>query len=118
MFSDKGVNLVVDQLHNNDTTIDCYATLKDYPVVFVGVHCPVEELERRELEQDDRTIGQAKAQLQYFHQQGEQYDFKINTSESMDSSINELVRVIMEDAEFRGWEKTINLYNKSESSMG
>lgn len=119
MFSDKGVNLVVDQiLHNNDTTIDCYATLKGYPVVFVGVHCPVEELERRELERGDRTIGQAKAQLHYVHQQGEQYDFKIDTSESMDSSINELVHVIMEDAEFHGWEKTIYLYNKSESSMG
>ena len=119
MFSDKGVNLIVDQiLHNNDTTIDCYTTLKDYPVVFVGVHCPVEELERRELERGDRTIGQARAQLQYVHQQGEKYDFEIDTSGSMDSSIKELVNVIMEDAEFRGWEKTINLYNKSKSNMG
>ena len=79
MFSDKGVNLVVDHiLHDNFTREDCFKVLSDYPVVLVGVHCPVEELERREKERGDRTIGQAKKQLEFVHKD-EIYDIEVNT---------------------------------------
>ncbi|MDZ5472025.1 AAA family ATPase [Bacillus sp. 31A1R] len=79
MFSDKGVNLIVDQiLHDSFTTEDCYKTLKDYPVLFVGVQCPIEELERREMQRGDRRIGQGKQQLEYVHK-SEVYDIVVDT---------------------------------------
>lgn len=108
MFSDSGINLVVDQiLHNQETTRDCYETLKDYPVLFVGVDCPLEELERRELDRGDRTIGQAKGQLEYVHQQNEQYDVEVDTYRD---GIEKNVKLIVErlsGKEFDGWKSTI-----------
>jgi chloramphenicol 3-O phosphotransferase len=80
MFSDSGVNLVVDQvLHDNDTMIDYLATLNNYPVFFVAVHCPLTELEHREQARGDRNIGQAKKQLEFVHQQNEVYDIEVDT---------------------------------------
>ncbi|TAG45582.1 MAG: hypothetical protein EAZ30_15545 [Betaproteobacteria bacterium] len=34
---------------------------------FVGVYCPLEELERRELTRGDRRIGEAKADFETTH---------------------------------------------------
>lgn len=80
MFSDQGINLVIDHvLHDRETISDAYHTLRDYPIYFVGVHCPMEELERRELARGDRRIGQARLQLQFVHQQNEAYDLEVNT---------------------------------------
>lgn len=63
MFSDKGVNLIIDQfLHNTYTLNDCLESFQDYPVLFVGVYCPLDELELREIARGDRTIGKSKAQ--------------------------------------------------------
>lgn len=105
MFSDKGVNLVVDKiLHNEDTTKDCYEILNDYPVLFVGVHCPLTELEKREKDRGDRTIGQAKAQLNYVNQQGEVYDIEVDTSKGIDSAANAGSNSQI------GWESTFEQY--------
>ncbi|WNB90887.1 phosphotransferase-like protein [Bacillus sp. NEB1478] len=80
MFSDKGINLVVDQvMHDQFSLEDCLETLNEYPVFIVGVHCPLEELERREGVRGDRTIGQAKNQLKFVHQQNERYDINVDT---------------------------------------
>jgi chloramphenicol 3-O phosphotransferase len=108
MFSDKGVNLVVDQiLHNKDTTKDCYEILNDYPVFFVGVHCAINELEKREKERGNRPVGQAKSQLNYVHQQGEVYDIEVDTSEEIDSVINAILNKLSESSPHKGWESTI-----------
>jgi chloramphenicol 3-O phosphotransferase len=48
-------------------------------VVFVGVHCPLEELERREKERDDRKAGLAQLQFDQVHAQAI-YDIKVDTS--------------------------------------
>lgn len=82
MFSDLGVNLIVDHvLHDQQTLTDCLKVLASYPVYFVGVHCSVEELERREKIRGDRRIGQAKKQLDFVHQQNEPYHLEINTDQ-------------------------------------
>jgi chloramphenicol 3-O phosphotransferase len=80
MFSDRGTNVVVDQLlHDRFTMDDCYEVLQGYPVFFVGVHCPLKELERREKARGDRQPGLSKQQLQFIHQQNELYDIEVNT---------------------------------------
>lgn len=94
MFSDQGVNLVVDQiLHNGETLKDCLKVFRDYPVLFVGVHCPSEELCRREELRGDRRIGQAVGQLDFVHQQGENYDVEVDTFRD---GLEECVRRIVE----------------------
>ncbi|WP_342429669.1 AAA family ATPase [Neobacillus sp. FSL H8-0543] len=114
MFSDKGINLVVDQiLHDNETTLDCYETLREYPVFFVGVHCPEAELEQREKARRDRSFGQAKKQLEYVHQQNEVYDIEIDTyHKGMEPSVEAIIEKLHGTAESDGWQTTIKNYNK------
>jgi chloramphenicol 3-O phosphotransferase len=98
MFSDRGINLIVDQLlHDRFTIDDCLAVLQGYPVFFVGVHCPIEELERREQARGDREPGLAKRQLQFVHQQNEVYDIEVNTHlESHASSAKKISDKLLE----------------------
>lgn len=81
MFADSGVNLIVDHvIHDAFTREDWHTSLAGYPVLSVGVFCPLEELERREKERGDRRIGQAKEQLEFVHKE-EVYDLKVDTFE-------------------------------------
>jgi chloramphenicol 3-O phosphotransferase len=47
--------------------------------VFVGVHCPLEELEERERQRKDRKTGLARLQIDQVHAQVE-YDVQVDTS--------------------------------------
>jgi len=79
MFSDYGVNLVVDHvLHTVSILQDFQSTLSNYPLLLVGVHCPAEILELREKERGDRFAGLAIRQLDFVHV-GVKYDLEINT---------------------------------------
>ena len=48
-------------------------------VVFIGVHCPLEELERRESERGNRRAGMARLQFGQVHARAI-YDVKVDTS--------------------------------------
>lgn len=79
MFSNSGVNVVVDHILDSMTTAeDCCRVLRDYPVLIVGVHCGVEELDRREAARGDRQPGLARRQLAFVHQR-EIYEFEVDT---------------------------------------
>ncbi|MDF2802024.1 MAG: hypothetical protein K0S61_1927 [Anaerocolumna sp.] len=95
MFSDRGIHVVVDHiLHNSFTREDCFNVLADYPVLFVGVHCPLDELERREKVRGDRDIGQAKVQLEVVHKV-EIYDIEVNTLlESLENNTNKIIAAL------------------------
>jgi len=74
----------------------------DRPVCFVGVHCPLEELEQRERARDDRPIGQARAQLAYVHRQ-ETYDVEVDTHAG--KAAESIVRRVREER-FTGLRRT------------
>jgi chloramphenicol 3-O phosphotransferase len=106
MFSDSGIHLIVDQiLHNDDTLIDCMSTLEGYPIYFVGVHCPLHELEEREITRGDRMLGLSKEQLKYVHQQNEAYNLEVNTGhDSVDTCADKIVTDYLSASGFKGWE--------------
>jgi chloramphenicol 3-O phosphotransferase len=108
MFSDKGVNLILDHiLHDEFTTKDCLEVLRDYPVLFVGVHCPLEEIERREEARGDRHLGQARSQLKFVHQQKECYDIEVDTfNESLEVCSERIIELVGNSIELTGWKKT------------
>jgi chloramphenicol 3-O phosphotransferase len=109
MFSDSGINLVVDQiLHNDDTLRDCVNTLEGYPVYFVGVHCPLYELANRERERGDRTLGLSNEQLKYVHQQNEAYDIEVNTGhDTMELCVDKIVKDYLNVGELKGWKPAL-----------
>lgn len=51
----------------------------DQPAYFIGVHCPLEILEKREADRKDRTLGSARAQFSIVHQWCE-YDLTLDSS--------------------------------------
>lgn len=60
-----GNNLVVDHCLDHPTWLhDCVALLAPFDVFFVGLRCPLAELERRERERGDRQIGLAARQVE------------------------------------------------------
>jgi chloramphenicol 3-O phosphotransferase len=59
-------------------------------VFFLGLHCPLPELERRERERGDRRIGEARADYSTTHTFGD-YDFEVNTSDSVDSNASAVI---------------------------
>lgn len=75
-----GNDVVVDHVLSEPWRLrDCLEVLEGLDVVFVGVHCPPDELERRERARGDRTRGAAANQLRSVHQHG-LYDFEVDTS--------------------------------------
>ncbi|MCR3747849.1 chloramphenicol phosphotransferase CPT family protein [Lentzea californiensis] len=74
-----GNDVVVDHLLSEPWRLqDCLEVMDGLDVVLVGVHCPPDELERRERARGDRVAGQAAAQLHSVHQHG-LYDFEVDT---------------------------------------
>lgn len=79
MFSEVGMNVVVDTVIDNEERLNhCIDLLKDQPTIFVGVKCSKEELVRRENHRGDRQIGLAISQTHKVHVYGE-YDIELDT---------------------------------------
>jgi chloramphenicol 3-O phosphotransferase len=118
MFLDRGVNLILDQiLHDPITLQNFYETLKSYPILFVGVQCPVEELTRREKLRGDRQIGQANSQLSFVHKQ-EIYDIEVDTySNSMMECAKEIVDCLARNTPLFGFEKSLEQFESASRSI-
>lgn len=75
-----GNDMVVDHvLRERSSLLDCLTLFAPYDVVFVGVRCPLSELERRERARDDRQPGRAAYQFDRVHSHG-LYDVECDTS--------------------------------------
>ncbi|MBP9914543.1 MAG: hypothetical protein KBF26_14180, partial [Opitutaceae bacterium] len=74
-----GFPMIVDYvLEAEEWVRECVESLAGYEVLFVGVKCPLDELERREKLRGDRQIGLARWQSERVHRFGA-YDFEIDT---------------------------------------
>jgi len=75
-------NLVIvdDVLEKEPPWVENLLTLfEGLDVIFVGVHCPLAELERREQQREDRKRGMARLQFDQVHAQA-LYDVEVDTS--------------------------------------
>ena len=93
-FSDMGLHTVVDHvfLKGHKTFDECVKLLNEYPVLFVHVTCPIDELQRREKERKNRFIGQAEEQIPQLYPQ-DTYDISVDT---YDNSLEECAKKIIE----------------------
>ncbi|MEX3616982.1 chloramphenicol phosphotransferase CPT family protein [Paenibacillus glucanolyticus] len=81
LFSEMGLNVIVDTVIDNDKRFNDYLdVLFDHPTLFVGVLCSKEELTRREEIRGDRQIGLANSQFDKVYCFNE-YDLEVNTEE-------------------------------------
>lgn len=77
-----GNNLVVDYIvETKDWMQRIVSLLQGIDVYFVGVHCSLQELERRELARGDRRLGEARADFETTHLLCA-YDLEVDSSAS------------------------------------
>jgi len=96
LFSDMGLNVIVDHVLEKQKWLDeCVEILYEYPVLFVHVTCPLEELRRREKERGDRQIGQAETQLSLLNPKDNTYDITVDTfSNSKEACADKIVELL------------------------
>lgn len=83
-FAVAGNHLIVEHIVETQVWMDrLLRLLEGLDVFFVGVHCPLEELERRELRRGDRRIGEARADFAVTHRFS-RYDFECTTTVDVD----------------------------------
>ena len=75
-----GIDLICDEvILNEELRGDWLEVLSGVNTAFVGVHCSLEELERREIERGDRVIGQARGQFDIVHL-GMRYNIEVDST--------------------------------------
>lgn len=76
-----GNDVVMDYVFSEPWRLsDCLEVFEGLRVVFVGVHCQLEELERREKARGDRNVGLARSQLEVVHSFVE-YDIEVRSDQ-------------------------------------
>ena len=86
-----GNNVVVDHVLTQPWRLqDCLTLFTPQDVVFVGVTCPLDEVQRREQERGDRDLGLAARQFDQVHRHGI-YDIECDTSVSTPSECAESI---------------------------
>jgi chloramphenicol 3-O phosphotransferase len=90
VLASNGVNIIVDHVLQDPSWLsECLQLLKDFPVLFVGVHCPLEELERRERGRN-REPGTAQEQIEIVHAH-DVYDLEVNSFQQSPREIAALI---------------------------
>lgn len=75
-----GVDLILDEVILSEALFEDWKdALTGISVFWVGVHCDLHELERREIERGDRVHGQARGQFDRVHL-FTAYDFEVDTT--------------------------------------
>ena len=91
VLAEAGNNLIVDHIIENEMWMsDLVKLLAGLDVFFVGVHCPLPELERRERERGNRRVGEARTDYQVVHGFAE-YDLEIDSMQPCQINVNTLV---------------------------
>jgi chloramphenicol 3-O phosphotransferase len=86
-----GNNVVVDHvLRERSWLVDCLNLFDGSDVAFVGVHCALPELERRESLREDRTPGRAAYHFERVHAHT-LYDVECATDSKSPSECAELI---------------------------
>jgi chloramphenicol 3-O phosphotransferase len=90
-FARAGNNLIVDHIIEQEQWLaDLVELLAPFDVFFVGVHCPLPELERRERDRGDRRIGEARRDFHAVHHFAE-YDLDIDATQPVADNVARLI---------------------------
>ncbi|CAH1205699.1 Chloramphenicol 3-O phosphotransferase [Paenibacillus auburnensis] len=106
LFSEMGLNVIVDTVIDNDKRFNDFLDLFfDHSILFVGVLCSKEELARREQIRGDRKIGLANSQYDKIYSFNE-YDLEVNTEElSPTECAGNILSFIKSDQDYSAFKK-------------
>lgn len=87
-----GNRLVVDYIIETPAMWQEFHTcLTGFDVFLVGLHCPVEELERRELARGDRRLGDARRDALTVHT-FTRYDLDLSCADPLDDTVQRVIQ--------------------------
>jgi chloramphenicol 3-O phosphotransferase len=90
-FAKAGNNLIVDHIIEQEQWLaDLVELLAPFDVFFVGVHCPLPELESRERQRGDRRPGEARRDFHTVHRFTE-YDLAIDATQPNEGNVARLI---------------------------
>jgi chloramphenicol 3-O phosphotransferase len=85
-----GNNLLVDYIIETEYQLQqLIRKLGKFDIYLVGVHCPLEELERREQARGNRSIGDAKRDFETVHT-FTSYDFEVDSTKQSELNAREI----------------------------
>lgn len=95
LVHDYSYNIIVDAVIDSAKVLKDLTTIfQDNEIIFVAVHCPIQELERREKARGDRPAGHAKSQLENFHK-NIKYNVEVDTfSNTIDECALKIIEFI------------------------
>ena len=90
-LAEAGNNLIVDHIIEQEQWLaDLVRLLSPFDVFFVGVHCPLPELERRERHRGDRRPGEARGDFHSVHRFTE-YDLDVDATQPIEDNVTRLI---------------------------
>jgi chloramphenicol 3-O-phosphotransferase len=117
LFSDLGLGVIVDHvlldtLEQRPSLAQCVQLLHTYRVLFVGVFCPIDELERRERARGDRRVGQARSQASHQYPQAI-YDVTVDTfAQTPEACADSVLTALAQPSQ---WQAFHTLYRQTQS---
>jgi chloramphenicol 3-O phosphotransferase len=85
-FADAGNNIILEHLDTPGWREQLARLLAPHDVLFVGLHCSIEELSRRERLRGDRPVGSAASDYEAIHR-GLRYDLEIDAESDLDANV-------------------------------
>ena len=86
-----GNNIIVDHIIESEKWMsDLVQLLAGFDVFFVGLHCSLPELERRERERGNRRTGEARTDFQIVHSFAE-YDMEVDSTQLIEEKTDLVV---------------------------
>lgn len=86
-----GNNLIIDHIiETKSWMINLIELLSEYDVYFVGLHCSLPELERREIQRGNRRTGEARADFEIVHSFAF-YDLVLSSEDSLEGNVVTLI---------------------------
>lgn len=98
-----GKNLIIDHVLVEPSWLEeSVELLHKTRTFYVGIFCPLDELERRERDRGDRPIGLARAQFEIVHK-GCQYDLTVNTNDHSSVECASMIKQFIQTNEPRAF---------------
>jgi chloramphenicol 3-O phosphotransferase len=87
-----GNNIIFDHIIETKAWLyDLISMISELDVFFVGLHCSLPELERRETERGNRRTGEARQDFQTVHSIT-LYDLELNSEHSLEKNVTMLIQ--------------------------
>ncbi|MCP2276481.1 chloramphenicol 3-O phosphotransferase [Nocardia amikacinitolerans] len=96
-----GNDIIMDHVLSEPWRLrDCLTVFAGIDVVFVGVHCSLDELQRREQQRGDRPVGTAAEQAESVHAHAI-YDLEVDTSVDTSAGCSAHIKKFLD----QGWSR-------------